>query len=74
MELPPLTKVPTLVVDMTPDADFALRILRTYLQQCECDFDLSDLPPKRRTVFEMMNQQNAERRMLLEAAIKKLGG
>jgi len=39
-ELPPITQEPIIHVDMTPNNDLPARILRAYLENCNCKWEV----------------------------------
>lgn len=70
MRLPPLTQVPMLHVDLTPNDDLALRILRAYRQNCEGNWaEDTNGGPVRNPLLLAMNEDNRQRAVLLDKAI-----
>lgn len=69
MGLPGVTQEPIKFVDMTPDANFPLRILQAYRQNCDCRWVSG---PPGNLVVDMMNEAAAKRAIILDRAIAKL--
>ena len=67
-DLPSLEPQPILHVDLTPDADLPLRILRAYRHNCD-QMWLADPPGE---VWDIMNRDQLERAKLLDEAIATL--
>jgi len=75
MKLPRLTENPILHVDLTPDNNLALRILRVYRQQCDCNWaEDTDGGEVKNPLLKMMNEHNRQRAEILDRAIAKLEG
>lgn len=68
----PLTQEPLKHVDMSPDAELPLRILRAYREDCNCEYQVSGLSPEQTAFWDMMNQWQRDRACILDAAIEKL--
>lgn len=70
MKLPKLTEEPVLYVDLTPDEDLPLRILKAYRQRCDCNWaEDTDGGEIKNPLLIMMNQNNAQRAEILDKAI-----
>ncbi len=72
MELPPLNRESLLHVDMTPDKDLPLRILRAYIENCKVQWVVKGLPKGAKAVYDAMNKHQAQRAKILEEALQKL--
>ena len=72
LELPPLTQQPTKFVDMTPDRGLALRILRAYRADCDSWWEVSGLSEDQRRVYDLMNEHQRQRAVILDHAIARL--
>lgn len=71
VDLPPITQQPIICVDATPDADYVLRILRAYRENCNCRCEgMGALHTCE--LCEVMNQAQEERARLLDFAIDVL--
>jgi len=68
-KLPPLTHEPLLWVDMTPDADFVLRILRAYRHNCSCKWTSPTGSEPADAALRLMNEACDKRAALLDSAI-----
>ena len=66
--LPDVTQQPIIHVDATPDAEYALRILKAYRENCNCKW-ASD---PENALIKFMNETNDERARILDKAIKTL--
>lgn len=73
MKLPKLTEQPYLHIDLVPDNDLPLRILRTYRQHCDCQWaeDL-DGGEVKNPVLKIMNEHNVQRAAILDKAMALL--
>jgi len=71
-ELPPITQEPIIHVDMTPNNDLPARILRAYLENCNCKWEVSGLSESARLIYDKMNEAQEERKEILETAIRRL--
>ena len=70
MKLPTLTQQPVEHIDCTPDSEYPLRILRAYLHNAECKWQLSGkASPEQRRVYALMNVHCDQRAAILKAAI-----
>lgn len=67
-KLPDLNKIPINFVDATPDKDYALRILKSYRDNCDCKFIMNNPTP----LIEEMNRLQDERAKILDKAIEIL--
>ena len=73
MELPKLTKEPMLHVDLTPNEDLPLRILKAYREDCNCNWaEDTDGGEVKNPLLIYMNKNNEERAEILDKAIKIL--
>jgi hypothetical protein len=76
MEFPKLTQQAIEHVDGTPNADYPLRILKAYRENCNCKWsntrypDLETIDP----LLHVMNQHQEERARILDQAIQILEG
>ena len=59
-------------VDMTPDEDLPLRILRAYRHDCDMRWDTAGLGPAQTLIYEVMNDSQGLRAEILDRAIAKL--
>lgn len=66
--LPEMTQQPLMSVDVTPNSGLTLRILEAYRTNCDCNWRTSEPNP----LWDKMNQDNSNRAVLLDKAIKKL--
>ena len=74
MKIPKLTQEPMLHVDLTPNDDLPLRILRAYRENCNCNWaEDTDGGEVKNPVLVMMNENNQTRRGILDKAIELLG-
>lgn len=77
---PRLSQHPLEFVDLTPDDDLALRILRAYRANCNTHWVISGefKKHKARRVWDEMNKHQEQRAKILDAAIdqerKRVGG
>jgi hypothetical protein len=72
-ELPPLLHRSEIkFIDMTPDADLPLRILKTYLDGCCERWEVSGVGEHSEAVWDFMNQCQEKRAKILDRAIKIL--
>lgn len=69
---PGLTRAPVEHVDLTPDRDLPLRILRVYRLNCDCLWEVHGLDPARSAVYDVMNEHQAARAAILDKAIRVL--
>ena len=73
MELPELTQQPILYIDGTPNADYPIRILRAYRENCNCIWaDTTEGKGSENPMLKMMNEHNEQRAKLLDKAIALL--
>jgi len=72
LKLPKLTKLPIFSVDATPDDDYPIRILKAYLLNTQCKWIVHGLPESDSIIYDMMNETQDKRRVILEKAISKL--
>ena len=71
--LPPLTQQPVLSIDGTPDAEYPIRILQAYRENCNCmwaDSTEGELPAN--PLLRLMNEHNVYRAFILDEAIEIL--
>jgi len=72
MDLPKLTCELLLVVDMTPDSNLPLRILRAYRQNCDSMWEVHGFTEKQKLIYDEMNLHQIQRAMILDEAILRL--
>lgn len=70
--LPEVTKSPILHVDMTPDDDLPVRILKAYLQNCDTRWVVEGLGKSVTRVYDAMNEAQGKRAEILKRAITSL--
>lgn len=70
--LPPLTQEPILHLDMSPTSDLAVRILRIYRENCNCNWANDTNGKVNDPMLQLMNENNKQRAVLLDEAIKIL--
>ncbi len=63
---------PVLYVDMTPDEELPLRILRAYRQNCDCRWSNNSGKEPDDLLLKTMNQHQEQRAKLLDEAIRVL--
>jgi hypothetical protein len=68
-----INKQPITHLDLTPNADMVVRILKVYRENCNVEFVTNDDRPMN-PLFVEMNKAQKERAKLLDEAIAKLGG
>jgi hypothetical protein len=74
-DMPPLTQQPIIHVDGTPDAEYPLRILRAYRENCNCRFvDSAEGKETVNPLIRMMNEHCERRAAILDEAIRVLEG
>ncbi|MDD4970717.1 MAG: hypothetical protein PHT07_14920 [Paludibacter sp.] len=73
-KLPKFTQQVIEHVDGTPDADYPLRILKAYRENCNCKWSETGFPDleKINPVLMLMNQHQEERAKILDKAIEIL--
>ena len=71
-KLPALTQQPVINVAATPDADYPLRILRAYRQNCDSMWASNSDGSVNSPLLEMMNEDNRKRAAILDKAIRTL--
>jgi len=76
VELPQFTQQVIETVDGTPNADYPLRILRAYRENCNCKWSDTGSPELETTnpLLYLMNQHQEERAKILDQAIDLLQG
>ena len=73
MKLPKVTQEPILHIDLTPNDNLPLRILRVYRENCNCSWaEDTDGGEVKNPVLILMNQNNKQRATILDRAIKIL--
>ncbi len=70
MAFPKLTQQPIERVDATPDDGYPLRILRAYRQLCDCLWSVEGDVDS--TMYDIMNEHNRQRAIVLDKAIDQL--
>jgi hypothetical protein len=60
------------LVDMTPDEDLPLRILRAYRVNCDTRWETSGLNEAEARIYVIMNEHQKERAKILDKAIRIL--
>ena len=68
MELPKISQTTIKHVDATPDAEYPLRILRAYRENCNCKWKTTPPDP----FYDSMNEDQDRRAEILDAAIRVL--
>lgn len=72
-DLPPLANRSDIkYVDMTPDDDLPIRILRSYRVDCESYWVVHGLPTNQALMYEQMNADQIKRAEILDRAIDRL--
>lgn len=71
MKLPDMTKKPIEIVDLTPNDDLPLRILKVYRENCNCRWDFQGKIDNHE-IFDIMNQHQEQRAKILDKAIEAL--
>ena len=72
MSRPELNKQPLPYVDATPDENYPIRILQAFLHDAGCDWEVHGLSEEKSKIYDLMNEHQKERRILLSRAIKVL--
>ena len=74
MKLPPITQQPILYIDMTPTDDLAIRILKSYRENCNCKWasDTDGSKVETNPLLKAMNEMNDQRAAILDKAIELL--
>jgi len=62
------------VVDLTPDEELPLRILRTFRDRCNATWEVSGFSDSERRIWDLMNQHQRERAEILDRAIARFTG
>lgn len=71
--LPKTTQQPMLHVDGTPDDTYPLRILEAYLYDARTEWVVEGLSDEATTIYDIMNEHQRQRVIILEKAIAALG-
>lgn len=69
MKLPQMTKEPLMYVDMTPDDDLPLRILKAYRENCDCKWATDLVGNCDNSILQVMNEHAEQRAKILDKAI-----
>ena len=72
IKLPDLTKQPLLNVDLTPNNDLPLRILKAYRENCDVRWVTNTNGECDNPLFDIMNKDCERRAIILDRAIKYL--